>query len=165
MTKRAFIPLALTALALVSSGAAHAQVAVKMEGSCEKLVIADLDITTSCKDKLSNSVERNRTSFDFSAWDGQSLSFSGSGAQQEATELTEPLQPINFIVSSQTNKEGIVRNPAPAVGACRFSKPENGKITITCEATSLGKAYAGIFVTEAKSAEGTEKPVDAAPKP
>ncbi len=158
MMTRVHAPLVLTAFLLLHSGAAQAQVTVKMEGSCEKLVIADLDITTSCKDKMQNTVDRNRTSFDFSAWDGQALSFSGSGAQQEATELTEPLQPINFVVASQTNKEGIVRNPAPAVGACRFSKPEDGKTTITCEAKSLGKTYTGIFVTAAKSAEGAEKP-------
>ncbi len=73
-----------------------------------------------CKGQLVNTVARGRTTFDFAAEDGQTLSFSGSGAQHEATEETEQLQPISLIVSGLKNNEGIVRSPAPAVGACRF---------------------------------------------
>ncbi|GJD83157.1 hypothetical protein [Methylobacterium haplocladii] len=153
--------LALTALA-ASAGCAQAQTAVKMEGRCEKLVIAGLDVTQNCKESLTNMVVGNRTSFDFSAWDGQTLSFSGTGSVQEATELTEQLQPVNLVTPGQSSKEGIARSPAPAVGACRFSTPAPNKSAITCEATSQGKTYAGTFVTDAKSADGAAKD---APKP
>lgn len=149
--------LICTALA-ASAGTAQAQTAVKMEGRCEKLVIAGLDITQNCKESLTNSVSGNRTSFDFAAWDGQSLSFAGSGAVQEATELTEQLQPINLVTPGQSSKEGIARSPAPAVGSCRFSTPAPGKSAITCEATSQGKTYAGTFVTDAKPKDAPAKP-------
>lgn len=153
----------LTLGALVmSAGATHAQTAVKMEGRCEKLVIAGLDITQNCKETMTNMVVGDRTSFDFAAWDGQTLSFSGNGAAQEATELTEPLQPINLVTPGQSSKEGIARSPAPAVGSCKFSTPEPGKSEITCEATSQGKTYAGTFITDAKP---KNVPGKDAPKP
>ena len=149
---------ALAVLALLATASAGRAQSVKMEGSCEKLVIAGLDITQNCKDTLVNSVDRRRTSFDFAACDGQSLSFTGSGAQQEATEQTEPLQPINLVTPGQSSKDGVVRSPAPAVGSCRFSTPAPGKTEITCEATSQGKAYAGTFITTAKPTEEPAKP-------
>ncbi|GJE53576.1 MULTISPECIES: hypothetical protein [Methylobacterium] len=157
MTTMFHTALICAALA-ASAGTAQAQTAVKMEGRCEKLVIAGLDITQNCKESLTNSVVGNRTSFDFAAWDGQTLSFAGSGAVQEATELTEQLQPINLVTPGQSSKEGIARSPAPAVGACRFSTPAPGKSAITCEATSQGKTYAGTFVTDAKPKEAPAKP-------
>jgi hypothetical protein len=148
----------LTLVALSAcAGAAQAQTVVTMEGRCEKLIIAGQDITQNCKEKMTNTVIGNRTSFDFSAWDGQSLSFGGNGAQQEATELTEQLQPINLVTPGQSNKQGVVRNPAPGVGSCKFSSPEPGKTQIACEANSQGKSYAATFITETKP--------KAAPKP
>lgn len=151
MTIRSRAPL-LALLGLLAAGPASAQQAeVTMTGQCERLVIAGLDITQNCKEQLVNMVSRGRTSFDFAAWDGQTLSFSGAGAQHERTEETEQLQPISLVVPGMKNKEGIVRNPAPAVGSCKFSTPEPGKTLIACEATSQGKTYAGVFVTNAKS--------------
>lgn len=153
----------LALLPLLSAGPALAQqgAEVKMTGRCERLVIAGQDITQNCKEELANSVSRGRTSFDFAAWDGQTLSFSGSGAQHERTEETEQLQPVSLVIPGMKNKEGIVRNPAPAVGSCKFSSPEPGKTMISCEATSQGKTYAGVFVTDAK-ADGKADGKDAA---
>ena len=126
-------------IALLAATAARAQQAeVKLEGTCGKLVIAGQDITPSCRPSLTNVVVGTRTSFDFAASDGQTLSFSGAGAQQELTELTDPLQPISLVVPGQRSADSIVRNPAPAVGACRFSMPSPGKSMIACEATSQG---------------------------
>lgn len=140
-------------VAILLSGAASGQQAeVAMEGRCERLVIADQDITQNCKEKMLNTVAGRRVSFDFAAWDGQTLSFSGTGMQQEGTEMSDPLQPISLVVPGRKDKDSIVRNPAPAVGACRFTKPEPGKTMISCEVTSQGKLYAGTFLTEAKPA-------------
>ncbi|MCJ2029683.1 hypothetical protein MKK50_09775 [Methylobacterium sp. J-043] len=151
MTIRSRAPL-LALLGLVAAGPASAQQAeVKMTGQCERLVIGGLDITQNCKEQLVNTVARGRTTFDFAAWDGQSLSFSGAGTQHEQTEETEQLQPISLVVPGMRNSEGIARSPAPAVGACKFSKPEPSKTRIACEATSQGKTYAGVFVTETKA--------------
>lgn len=154
--KRAALPVVMAFLS--AGGAAAQQADVKMQGTCEKLVIAGQDITQSCGQTLVNVVVASRTSFDFSAEDGQTLSFSGAGAQQERTELTEPLQPINLVVPGQKGKDSIVRNPAPAVGSCKFSTPQPGKSRIECEATSQGKVYAGTFVTDAKPAPDAPKP-------
>ena len=158
MTPSFRAPVALLATALAWSAPAAAQDAtVSMEGRCEKLVIAGQDITRNCKETLVNTVSRNRTAFDFAAWDGQFVSFSGAGPQQERTEETDALQPISLVVPGKRDKDGIVRNPAPAVGSCRFSTPEPGKTQIACEATSQGKTYAGTFVTATKTApDGTE---------
>jgi hypothetical protein len=146
MTIRLRLALLCTLLSLPS--AAQAQAALKLEGTCEKLVVDGRDLSASCSNVLVNAVSRNRTSFDFSAADGQALSFSGNGAQQEATEETDPLQPINLVM---VGKDGA---PTLAIGACRFSTPEPGRTAITCEAsTSDGHAYAGTFVTAAKAAE------------
>ncbi|GJE78337.1 hypothetical protein [Methylorubrum suomiense] len=151
MTIRA-VPI-LVLLGAFATGPAIAQqgAEIKMTGQCERLVIADKDITQNCKEQVVNTVTRGRTTFDFAAWDGQTLSFSGSGAQHEATEETEQLQPVSLVVSGLKNSDGIVRSPAPAVGACRFSSPQPGKTQIACEATSQGKTYAGVFVTDAKT--------------
>ena len=140
--------LALLCALFTVPSAAHAQAALRLEGTCEKLVVDGRDLTATCSTVLVNAVSRNRTSFDFSAADGQTLSFSGNGAQQEATEETDPLQPINVVT--------IGKDAAPtlAIGACRFSTPEPGRTAITCEAsTADGHAYAGTFVTAAKPAE------------
>nr|WP_238258581.1 hypothetical protein [Methylobacterium gnaphalii] len=139
------------------AGTAQAQTVVTMEGHCEKLVIGGQDITPNCKEKLTNTVIGNRTSFDFSANDGQTLSFAGSGAQQEATEITEALQPINLVTPGQSNKDGIVRSPAPGVGSCKFSSPEPGKTQIACEANSQGKSYAGTFITDTKPKDAPKR--------
>ena len=153
MTTRARPLLALLPLlGLCAAGPAAAQpgAEVKMTGRCERLIIGGQDITQNCKEQLVNTVSRGRTTFDFAAWDGQSLSFSGSGAQHQATEETEQLQPISLVVPSMKNAEGIARSPSPAVGACKFTSPEPGKTMIACEATSQGKTYAGTFITDTK---------------
>lgn len=129
---------------------ASAQTAVKLEGRCEKLVIAGKDVTPSCRGALMNTVTRNRTSFDFAA-EGRSLSFSGNGAQQERTEETDPLQPINLVIPSEATKDGVVQGPLVAVGSCGFSTPQPGKTMITCEANAAKGLYQGIFVTDAKT--------------
>ena len=175
MTTRSHTPL-FALLGLLATGPALAQqgAEVKMTGRCERLVIGGLDVTQNCKEELVNTVSRGRTTFDFAAWDGQTLSFSGAGAQHERTEETEQLQPISLVVPGMKNKEGIARSPAPAVGSCKFSAPEPGKTMITCEATSQGKIYAGVFVTDNKPAkegaterakEGAGGPAGAAAKP
>lgn len=150
------------ALLLMGSGAQAQQADVTMKGKCEKLVIAGQDITQNCTERLVNVVARGRTSFDFTASDGQTLSFSGAGAQQEATEFTEPLQPISLVVPGRKEKDAVLRNPAPAVGSCKFSTPEPGKSMIACEAKSQGKDYAGVFLTDAKSTDA--KPTDGKPR-
>lgn len=154
MTLRNLAPVLLL-LGLVPPAAA--QTAIKLEGTCEKLVIAGQDLSGSCKGVLTNTVARNRTSFDFAAEDGRTLSFGGSGAQQERTEETDPLQPISLVVPG---KAGAASAPVMAVGACRFSTPAPGKTAITCEATAPGDdtTYAGTFLTDTgatvKSPEG-----------
>ena len=90
-------PLALVILAAPASS----QTAVKLEGTCEKLVIAGQDLSGACRGSLTNTVSRNRTSFDFTAEGGRTLSFAGSGAQQERTEETDPLQPINLVIAGK----------------------------------------------------------------
>ncbi|MEG9525814.1 MAG: hypothetical protein MIL41_08565 [Hyphomicrobiales bacterium] len=136
--------------ALVSlPSAARAQAALRLEGTCEKLMIGPQDLSQSCSNVLTNAVSRNRTSFDFTTADGQTVSFSGNGAQQEATEETDPLQPINVVTIGKD------AGPTLAIGACRFSTPEPGRTAITCEANAAdGRAFAGTFVTAAKAAAG-----------
>lgn len=142
--------LVLLAAPLLTAAPAFAQAAVKLEGRCEKLVIAGQDVSATCKNTLMNTVSRNRTSFDFAA-EGRSLSFSGNGAQQERTEETDPLQPINLVIPSEATKDGVVQGPLVAVGSCGFSTPQPGKTMITCEANAAKGLYQGIFVTDAKT--------------
>ena len=141
--------LALLCALLSLPSVARAQAALRLEGTCEKLVIGPQDLSQSCSNVLTNAVSRNRTSFDFTTADGQTLSFSGNGAQQEATEETDPLQPINVVTIGKD------AGPTLAIGACRFSTPEPGRTAITCEANAAdGRAFAGTFVTAAKAAAG-----------
>ncbi len=156
MTIRAAALLALLGALAAGPVAAQQGAEIKMTGQCERLVIGEKDISPTCKGQLVNTVARGRTTFDFAAEDGQTLSFSGSGAQHEATEETEQLQPVSLVVSGLKNAEGIVRSPTPAVGACRFSSPEPGKTQIACEATSQGKTFAGTFLTDAKNDAKTD---------
>lgn len=159
-------PLPMAAIRLVFAAAlsmapapAQAQAAIKLEGTCEKLVIAGQDLSASCKGTLGNLVSRNRTSFDFAAGDGQTLSFSGNGAQQERTEETDPLQPINLVIPGRSGQAGVSQTPTLAIGACRFTTPEPGKTGILCEATTRdGKTYAGSFVAPSAPAPGAPKP-------
>ncbi|SDN98765.1 hypothetical protein SAMN05216360_113123 [Methylobacterium phyllostachyos] len=147
MTTRLRLALFCALVSLPTS--ARAQAALRLEGTCEKLVIGTQDLSASCSKVLTNAVSRNRTSFDFTTTDGQVISFSGNGAQQEATEETDPLQPINVV--------SIGKDAAPtlAIGACRFSTPEPGRTAITCEASAAdGRAFAGTFVTATKAAAG-----------
>lgn len=149
--------LVLAAAPLLVAAPALAQTAVKLEGRCEKLVIAGKDVTATCKNTLMNTVSRNRTSFDFAA-EGRALSFSGNGAQQERTEETDPLQPINLVIPSETTKDGVAQGPLVAVGSCAFSTPEPGKTAITCEANAAKGAYQGVFVTDAKTPDAGKTP-------
>ncbi|MCJ2049007.1 hypothetical protein [Methylobacterium sp. J-070] len=151
MTNRPCLALFCALLSLPS--AAHAQAALRLEGTCERLVIGAQDLSTACANVLTNAVSRNRTSFDFTTSDGRALSFSGNGAQQEATEETDPLQPINAVVVGQDG------TPTLAIGACRFSTPEPGRTAITCEASAAdGRSFAGTFVTAAKAPTGAPAP-------
>ncbi|MCJ2036967.1 hypothetical protein [Methylobacterium sp. J-068] len=148
--------LVLAAAPLLAGLPAMAQTAVKLDGRCEKLVIAGKDVTATCKGTLMNTVSRSRTSFDFAA-EGRSLSFSGNGAQQERTEETDPLQPINLVIPSETTKDGVVQGPLVAVGSCTFSTPQPGKTAITCEANAAKGAYQGTFVTDAKAPDAAKE--------
>ncbi|WP_375410800.1 hypothetical protein [uncultured Methylobacterium sp.] len=150
MTLRNAILSLTTVLAL--SGQAHAQATIKLDGRCDRLVIAGQDLTAACQGTLTNGVDRNRASFEFATKDGRSLSFSGNGSQQERTEETDPLQPINLLIPGEKGAEGIVRNPVVAVGACSFKSPEPGKTAIVCEATASTGRFEGTFVTDAKDA-------------
>lgn len=153
MTALFRLALACTCLAVTIPSGARAQAAFSLTGTCEKLVIAGRDATAQCGTTLSNAVSRNRTAFDFATKDGQTISFSGNGAQQEATEETDPLQPINVVTESRSGSE--VGAPVLAIGSCRFSTPEPGRTAIACEAkTADGRIYAGTFVTAAKGAPG-----------
>ncbi|MCJ2021161.1 hypothetical protein MKK84_27705 [Methylobacterium sp. E-065] len=147
MTNRLRLALFCALSSLPAS--AHAQAALRLEGTCEKLVIGTQDLSAACSNVLTNAVSRNRTSFDFTTSDGQTIGFSGNGAQQEATEESDPLQPINVVT--------IGKDAAPtlAIGACRFSTPEPGRTAITCEASAAdGRPFAGTFVTAARAAAG-----------
>ncbi len=153
MTAIVRLTLACAALGFAMVSNAGAQTAFKLEGTCETLDVAGRDVTQQCSNVLSNTVSRNRTNFDFSTKDGGVVSFSGNGAQQEATEETDPLQPINVVTESRTGSE--IGAPVLAIGACRFSTPEPGRTRITCEAkTADGRVYAGTFTTAAKAAPG-----------
>lgn len=153
MTAPLRIVFMTAALTVTAATSAQAQTAFKLEGACEKLVVAGRDVTAQCGPTLTNGVSRNRTTFDFTTKDGQIVSFSGNGAQQEATEETDPLQPINVVSESKSGSD--VGAPVLAIGACRFSTPETGRTAIDCEAkTADGRAYAGTFVTAAKAAPG-----------
>jgi hypothetical protein len=153
-------PLAVAPLALAAAtGSARAQAAVKLEGTCSQLVIAGQDLSGSCSGTLMNTAARTRTSFDFASRDGQTLSFSGTGAQQERTEESDPLQPISLVIPGKKTPEGVVQNPVMAVGACRFTTPSPGKTEIACEANSAEKGrYAATFLTDAKPAPDAPKP-------
>lgn len=151
--------LASFAAALGTASAARAQTVVTLEGSCTRLVIAGEDHGGACKGTLRNLVSRGRTSFDFSTQDGRTLSFSGNGAQQERTEETDPLQPINLVIPGTPGSGGVAQTPVLAVGACRFSNPEPGKTGIDCEATAPdGKSFAGSFVAASQPAQAAPKP-------
>lgn len=150
---------ALLAVASLSVSSARAQTAVKLDGTCTRLVIAGQDLGASCKGTLTNLVARGRASFDFASQDGRTLSFSGNGARQERTEESDPLQPINLVIPGRSGAEGVAQTPALAVGACRFTTPEPGKTGIECEASSPdGKLYAGSFVTASGPAPGAPAP-------
>ena len=132
---------------------ARAQTVLRLEGTCQRLVIDGRDLSASCAGTLVNAVSGDRTSFDFAAGDGLTLSFSGNGAQQGATEETDPLQPINLVLTDRSG--GRSGTPTLAVGACRFSTPQPGRTAITCEASAAdGRAFAGTFVTAARAAAG-----------
>ena len=150
-------------MALFGVAPASAQTAVTMQGACTRLVIAGDDLSGVCKGTLMNLVTRNRASFDFAAQDGRTLSFSGNGAQQERTEDSDPLQPINLVIagngSTAGGTGGVVQTPLLAIGTCRFSSPEPGKTAIDCEASSPdGKSFAGSFVAVSTPDPGAPKP-------
>lgn len=132
---------------------ARAQTVLRLEGTCQRLVIDGRDLSASCAGTLVNGVSGDRTRFDFADGDGRILSFSGNGARQDATEETDPLQPINLVLVGRS--DGRSGTPTLAIGACRFSTPEPGRTAITCEAGAAdGRAFAGTFVTAAKAASG-----------
>lgn len=153
MMDRSRVALACAIVALALSSPARSQTALHLEGTCRKLVIDGRDLSASCAGTLVNRVSRDRTSFDFAAGDGRSVSFSGNGAPQEATEETDPLQPINLVlVDAPAGQPG---TPTLAIGACWFSSPQPGRTAITCEARAAdGRGFAGTFVTVAGAAPG-----------
>ncbi len=60
------------------------------------------------------------------------------------------MQPISLIVAGLKNDEGIVRSPAPAVGACRFSPPQR-QDPDRLRGDLAGQDVAGTFVTDVKT--------------
>lgn len=149
---RSCLALACAALVPALPGPARAQTVLRLEGTCQRLVIDGRDLSASCAGTLVNAVSGNRTRFDFAAGDGRTLSFGGNGARQDATEETDPLQPINLVLIDRSG------TPTLAIGACRFSTPQPGRTAITCEASAAdGRAFAGTFVTAAEAAPGAPR--------
>ena len=150
---RSCLALACVASVVAPASLARAQTVLRLAGICQKLVIDGGDLSASCAGTLVNAVSGGRTRFDFTAGDGRTVSFSGNGAQQERTEETDPLQPINLVlVGSPGGQSGA---PTLAIGACRFSTPEPGRTAIICEASAAdGRAFAGTFVTASQATPG-----------
>ncbi len=128
---------------------------VKLTGRCERLVIDGQDITQTCNEQLVSFAARGRASFDFSARDGQFVSFSGVGAEVGAAG--KPM-PVTLVVPGRKEKDAILRSPAPGSGTCTLSTPEAGKTRIACEASAQGKTYGGTFVTDQPLPGGAGRP-------
>lgn len=151
--RRSPAALAYAAFLIASAIPARAQTVLRLEGTCQSLLIDAQDLSASCTGTLVNAVSGGRTRFDFTAGDGRTLTFSGNGAQQERTEETDPLQPINLVlVGSLGGQPGA---PTLAIGACRFSASPPDRTTIACDARAAdGRAFSGTFVTTAKAVSG-----------
>lgn len=134
-------------LALVPLAATARAQDVTLHGTCQTLVIADQDLSASCRDSLLKLVSPTFASFVFSTADSRTLSFTGGGSKDagDAGDL-----PITLVAPGLTTKEGISRSPTPGTGTCRVATPEPGSTSVACEASAQGKRYAGTFVARGK---------------
>ena len=150
MTRAGLVPLLFV---LLLATAARAQDAT-LQGTCERLVIADQDVSASCKGSLLKLVSPTFASIAFSAAEGRTLSFTGGGTK-DADGVTE--LPITLVAPGVTSKAGISRSPTPATGACRIAHRDGGT-AFACEASAQGKRYAGTFLASGKADASTAKP-------
>ncbi len=120
--------LALVCSTLITLGgqSASAQTALSSKASASRWSSRGRMSARNAVRSSPTALARNRTTFDFATKDGQIVSFSGNGAQQEATEESDPLQPINVVSESKAGSDvgapvfspsapAASRRPSPAV--------------------------------------------------
>ncbi|GJD50129.1 hypothetical protein OPKNFCMD_2866 [Methylobacterium crusticola] len=122
-----------------------------LKGTCERLVVAGRDVTPTCGDSVINAVQGRRTTFDFSASDGTTVSFSGTGMPQEpqpevGVDASQPVSAV--VVSVKAADGGISRDTLMTVGTCRFPQAGPGRSTVACAADTQRGRFEGTFTTD-----------------
>ncbi|EJT04967.1 hypothetical protein [Rhizobium sp. CCGE 510] len=151
----AVLPL-LTALVASVFGFAVPAQATKMNGmqffvlngTCDKLVVGNLDWTASCDGKLmSTSYSNRRVGFHFITKDAKGASFSGMDGANPSKDAD-----VTNIDEVILDTVGAGKNPKPfeATGKCLYSNPYTGDpTTVSCSGKMKdGRTFSAIFTTD-----------------
>jgi hypothetical protein len=152
MSARLWTYIAILVIADISSPAEAAQkrkprldAMVSLNGQCEKLVMPESDITSSCTGKVMNTVyNEGRSGFCFVLEDSAVLTFSGNGNVNPNPNPDTAVQPVDLILF---NYKGDV-DRTQAVGQCDFQNPYKGPSRLICRAGSSVGNFHAEFVSD-----------------
>lgn len=119
---------------------------VVIGGQCGQLVVAGVDVTSTCNSKVaSNNAEPDKVIFHFALADGTAISIVG-------TDLPNPSPDSDQIEVVQVHvgkKLGPLRKgPHAALGKCTFGNPYAGPMTIRCDGAIGKKPFLAEFLTD-----------------
>jgi hypothetical protein len=153
--KYSFIAAALASAASADAPHKIAYMA-SIEGTCSSLIVADIDQSVACPNRLLNTAyQDNYSSFKLMAENGLVISFFGYDheAQGDVAHLS-----VERILITPTPKEkpgdtlaDLVEQARKATqdlrasGDCAYSNPDLPDSHVNCTATAAGKAYAFKF--------------------
>jgi hypothetical protein len=117
---------------------------VFLNGSCQRLVVPNTDLTTNCKPTIVNLLYRDgRSSFAFSDGDRAMISFSGMGQKVTGDSATQPVDHVTVSAAGGTD----VRSE-DANGACQFGNPYKGPALIRCTGKTKSGEFSALFQTD-----------------
>lgn len=139
----------LASAAAAQTGGIPLKHSVTMSGTCAYFSMAGRDMTRNCNPALLNPVYTNgRMSFMFAMKDGSIVSFYGRDTRAVRGRAVMHVEKI-------TVQDGLSRAPKPtganARGTCTYGDGGRGPVTVTCNATAMGRNFNARFIGDGRA--------------
>jgi hypothetical protein len=116
-----------------------------MNGTCQRLIIAGNDASSSCQGKLTNTMYRTgRSGFTFLAGDVAVVTFSGADSPAKGDQAVIRLDKVIFTLVGTGTEPNVVN----ATGSCSYTNPYAGPSHVSCSASTKAGRFSASFVSD-----------------
>ncbi len=148
--------IALVVVAMVTASGWFSAIAqeaaptfVAIGGQCEKLIIADTDVTDACNSKVvSNNIAPDKVIFHFALADGTAVSIVGIDLPNPSPDSDE-IEIVRVHVSKKLGS--LAKGPHAASGKCAFGNPYVGQMTLRCDGAVRDRILLAKFLTDGQA--------------